>query len=68
VSRVVLTVPVTLPASGGQPPVILPKGCVIEATPAQSAAITAAGGAVRAVTTTSMHDQLGESSGVSNGN
>jgi hypothetical protein len=68
VARVVTTVAVTLPAVGGAPPVVIPKGAVIEATPAEATAITAAGGTTRAVTSTSMHDQLGESAGVSNGN
>jgi hypothetical protein len=68
VARVVTTVAVTLPAVGKSPAVVIPKGAVIEATAAQSAAITAAGGAVRSVTSTSMHDQLGESAGCSNGN
>jgi hypothetical protein len=68
VSRIVVTVPFTLPASGGQPAVTVPKGAVIEATAAQVTAIASAGGTTRAVTTTNMHAQLGESAGCSNGN
>lgn len=67
-ARVVLTAPVTLPATGKSPAVVIPKGAVIEATASEAAAITTAGGSTRAVTSTSMHDQLGESAGVSNGN
>jgi hypothetical protein len=66
-ARVVVTVPFTLPASAGMPAVTIPKGAVIEATPAQVTAIASAGGTTRAVTTTNMHDQLGEAAGVSNG-
>jgi hypothetical protein len=43
-----------------------PKGAVAELTAAQVTAIGA--GNLRAVTTTTAHDQLGESAGVSNGN
>lgn len=66
-TRVVTTVAVTLPAAAGMPAVVIPKGSVIEATAAQAAAITSAGGTTRAVSTTTMHDQLGESAGCSNG-
>ena len=67
-TRVVLTAPVTLPATAKSPAVVIAKGSVIEATAAEAAAITSAGGATRTVTATTMHDQLGESAGVSNGN
>jgi hypothetical protein len=69
VSRVILTSPVTIPASAGQPAVILPKGTSMEVTAAQAAAITSAGGTTRAVSAmsaTAAHDQLGEAVGVSN--
>ena len=63
-----VTVPVTLPATAGSPAVVIPKGSVIEVTAAEATAITRAGGSTRAVTTTTLHDQLGESASVSNGN
>jgi hypothetical protein len=66
-SRVVVTVAATLPASGGTPAVTIPKGAVLEVTSAQATAISNAGGSTRAVTTSTAHDQLGESAGVSNG-
>jgi hypothetical protein len=70
VSRVILTSQCVLPASAVQPAVIMPKGAVIEATPAMLTAITTTGGTTRAVSAmsgTAGHDQLGEASGVSNG-
>ena len=69
-SRVILTSQCVLPASGGQPAVIIGKGAVLEATPAMLAAIATAGGTTRSVTAmsaTAAHDQLGEAAGVSNG-
>jgi hypothetical protein len=70
-ARVILTSPCVLPASGGQPAVIMPKGAVLECTPAMLTAIGTAGGTTRAVPAmsgTAGHDQLGEAVGVSNGN
>lgn len=67
-TRVVTTVAVTLPATAKSPAVVIPKGSVIEASAAEATAITTAGGTTRAVTATTLHDQLGESAGVSNGN
>jgi len=69
VSRVILTSAVVVPASTGQPAVILPKGSVIECTPAMLTVITSAGGTTRAVSAmsaTAAHDQLGEAVGASN--
>jgi hypothetical protein len=43
------------------------KGDVIEATPAMITALSTAGATTRAVSTTVMHDQLGEALNVSNG-
>lgn len=68
-SRVILTSAVIIPASTGQPAVILPKGTVLEVTAAQAAVIAGAGGSTRAVSAmsaTAGHDQLGEAVGVSN--
>lgn len=66
-TRYVVTVPVTVPGSGyGQPDRKAGKGQVVDLSPAEVTALGA--GNLRAVTTTSMHDQLGESAGVSNGN
>jgi hypothetical protein len=42
------------------------KGQVLELSPAEVTALGA--GNLRAVTTTTMHDQLGEAAGVANGN
>lgn len=53
-SRIVITAPVTVPGLG-----MLKKGDVIEATAAQLAAITTAGGTTRASST--IRDALGES-------
>jgi hypothetical protein len=60
-SRVVVTADVVVAG------VKIPKGAVIEATAAQLAAITGAGGVTRATGTTTAHDTLGEAVGVSNG-
>ena len=68
-SRIVLTSAVVIPASAGQPAVILPRGTMIECTPAMLTVITTAGGTTRnvsAMTGTAAHDQLGEAVGVSN--
>jgi len=68
-SRVILTSQVVIPATTGQPAVILPKGTTIECTPAMLTVITTAGGTTRAVSAmsaTAGHDQLGEAVGVSN--
>lgn len=66
-ARYILTSAVIIPASTGQPAVIVPKGSCIEATPAM---VTAYGAgnlrAVTAMTGTAAHDQLGEAVGVSN--
>jgi hypothetical protein len=66
-ARVILTSPVVIPATTGQPAVILPKGTVLKVTAAMAAVIAGAGGTTRAVSA-GMHDQLGEAVGVSNGN
>jgi hypothetical protein len=68
-ARVILTSPVVIPASGGQPAQILPKGSCMEVTAAMAAVIAGAGGTSRNVTAmsgTAAHDQLGEAVGVSN--
>lgn len=69
-ARYVLTKPVTVPASGyTQPARVLPAGTVVELSAAEVTAITAVvSGSLRNVVTATMHDQLGESAGVSNGN
>jgi hypothetical protein len=67
-SRIMITAPVTIPSAGaGQPATMLRKGDVVEATPAMVTAISSAGATTRAVSTTTMHDQLGETLNVSNG-
>ena len=63
-SRIVITKSCTL-LNGT---VTLRKGDVIEATAAQLAAITAAGGTSRAVATSTMRDQLGLSGGPAHNN
>jgi hypothetical protein len=66
-TRYVLVAPVTVAASGyRQPARPLPKGAVVELSAAEVTAVGA--GNLRAVTTTVLHDQLGESASVSNGN
>jgi hypothetical protein len=59
-SRIVITTDVVV---GG---VKIPKGSILEVTAAQLTAIGA--GNTRATATTTMHDNLGEAVGVSNGN
>jgi hypothetical protein len=67
-SRILITSPVTIPSAGpGQPATMLKKGDVVEATAAMVTAISTAGGTTRAVSTSTMHDTLGEAVGVSNG-
>jgi hypothetical protein len=67
VARYVVTAPVKVTGSGyGQPDRVVTKSQVVDLSPAEVTAIGA--GNLRAVTTTSMHDQLGESAAVSNGN
>ena len=69
VSRVILTSPVTIPASAGQPAVILPEATPMEVTaarPPRSPALAAPPRAVSAMSATAAHDQLGEAVGVSN--
>jgi hypothetical protein len=67
-SRILITAPVTIPSAGpGQPPTVLKKGDVVEATAAMVTAISSAGGTTRAVSTATMHDVLGEAVGVVNG-
>jgi hypothetical protein len=57
-SRVVIETAVTVPGVG-----TLKKGDVIEATAAQLAAISTAGGTTRAAMTATLRDVLGESFG-----
>ena len=65
-TRYVVVTPVTVAASGyTQPAVSVTKGQVLELTAAQVTALGA--GNLRAVTATTMLDQLGESAGCSNG-
>jgi hypothetical protein len=67
-TRLMITSPVTIPSAGpGQPATVLKKGDVVEATAAMVTAISTAGGTTRAVSTATMHDQLGEAFGVVNG-
>jgi hypothetical protein len=67
-TRILITSPVTIPSAGpGQPATMLKKGDLIEATPAMVTAISTAGGTTRAVSTSTMHDVLGEAVGVVNG-
>ncbi len=64
--RYVVTVPVTVAPSGyGSPGGYWPKGAIAELTAAQVTEIGS--GNLRAVASATMHDQLGESAGVSNG-
>jgi hypothetical protein len=73
-TRVVITTACTLPkipavgSTGGSPAQMLVKGRTAELTAAQLAAVSSAGGATRAVSTATVHDQMGEAAGVSNGN
>ncbi len=67
-SRVIVTVPFTIPAVlgyNGYPAQFVPRGAVIEVTAAQAAAITAAGGTMRAASA-AKRDMLGESFAASN--
>jgi hypothetical protein len=67
VTRYVVTVTTTTSGSGyTAPAVTVTKGQVAELTAAQVTAI--GGGNLRAVSSSTAHDQLGESAGVSNGN
>jgi hypothetical protein len=67
-TRILITSPVTIPSAGpGQPATVLKKGDVVEATAAMVTAISTAGGTTRAVSTSTMHDTLGEAVGVVNG-
>jgi hypothetical protein len=67
-TRLMITSPVTIPSAGpGQPPTVLKKGDVVEATAAMITAISTAGGTTRAVSAATMHDVLGEAVGVVNG-
>lgn len=65
-ARYVLTAPVTVAGSGySQPTRVLPKGAVVELSASEVTAV--GGGNLRTVSASTMHDQLGESAGVSNG-
>jgi len=67
VSRYVVTTTAVVPADGhGTPAQTVSKSQVLDLSPAQVTAVGA--GNLRAVTTATMHDQLGESAGISNGN
>lgn len=68
--RYVLTKPVTVPGSGyTQPARTLPAGTVLELSAAEVTVIQAVvASSLRTVTSSTLHDQLGESAGVSNGN
>jgi hypothetical protein len=66
-ARYVVTGDVTVPGAGyGQPPRRLRKGEVVDLSAAEVTTVGA--GNLRTATTTTMHDQLGESAGISNGN
>jgi hypothetical protein len=66
VTRYVVVTPVTVAASGyAQPARPLTKNQVVDLSAAEVTAIGA--GNLRAVASTTMHDQLGEAAGVSNG-
>ena len=65
-ARYVVVTPVTVAGSGyAQPAGSLVKGQVLELSPAEVTAIGARN--LRAVSTATMHDQLGRAAGVSNG-
>jgi hypothetical protein len=65
-ARYVVTATTTVAGSGyGQPARTVAKGQVLELSSTEVTAIGA--GNLRAVTTSTAHDQLGESAGVSNG-
>jgi hypothetical protein len=64
-ARYVMISPVTIAAvSYAQPARVLPKGAVVELSAAEVTAVGA--GNLRAVSTATQHDLLGESWGVSN--
>ena len=66
-TRYVVVTPVTVAGAGyGKPARVVLTKQVLDLSAAEVTAIGA--GNLRAVSTTTMHDQLGESSGVSNGN
>lgn len=66
-TRYVVVKPVTVAAAGyGQPARTVLPAQVLELSAAEVTAIGSSN--LRAVTTTTMHDQLGESAGCSNGN
>lgn len=65
-ARYVVTATTTVAGSGyGQPARTVRKGDVLELSASEVTAISASN--LRAVTAGTMHDQLGESAGVSNG-
>lgn len=65
-TRYVVAVPVTVAGSGyRQPARPVAKGQVVELSAAEVTAIGSSN--LRAVSASTMHDQLGESAGVSNG-
>lgn len=65
-TRYVVTATTTVAGSGyAQPARTVTKGQVLELSASEVSAIGA--GSLRATTTSTMHDQLGESAGVSNG-
>jgi hypothetical protein len=67
VTRYVVTTTTTVAGSGYATPArTVAKGQVVELSSSEVSAI--GGGNLRAVTSSTAHDQLGESSGVSNGN
>jgi hypothetical protein len=67
VAKYVVVTTATVPSGGhGQPARTVTKSQVLDLSASE---VTAIGGSnLRAVTTSTMHDQLGESAGVSNGN
>lgn len=66
-SRYLITTACTIPAAGPLPARALNKGDTVELSAAELAAVTGAGGAARATSAATMHDQLGEALGVVNG-
>lgn len=67
-ARFVITKGGTVAGSGyAQPPRSHKAGDVVELSAAEQAALTGVGITLRAASTTTMHDQLGEASAVSNG-
>jgi hypothetical protein len=66
-TRYVVAVTTTVAGSGYTAPArTVVKGQVVELSASEVTAI--GGGNLRAVTSSTMHDQLGESAGISNGN